>query len=273
MDDDAKKIQKNWDLIGVRKVFDELFTSSEPVDRARLLASSTKESSKWLQVIPSSQLGLLLDNNAARIAVALRLGCQICEEHYCVCGALVAKNGRHGLSCKYTKGWIPRHNDFNNIISHTFSSAGIPNIIQPPGISRVDGKKPDGMTLIPWSRGKSILWDVTIRDTLAPSYLSLASSKAGAVADLAERKKHNHYISLKENHHFTPIAFESLGSCGPETKIFLGRLGKLLKKATGEKRSLDFLFQKISIAIQRGNAACIFGTFDQKKLDDFYLLS
>jgi len=273
LDDNAKMIQKKWDLVGVQKVFDKLFTSSEPIDRARLLASSTKESSKWLQVIPSSQLGLLLDNNAARIAVALRLGCQICEEHKCVCGALVDKYGRHGLSCKCTKGWIPRHNAVNNIFHHTFSSAGIPNITQPPGISRNDGKRPDGMTLIPWSRGKSILWDVTIRDTLAPSYLSLAASKAGAVADLAERKKHNHYISLKENHHFTPIAFESLGSCGPETKIFLGRLGKLLKDATGENRSLDFLFQKISIAIQRGNAACILGTFGEKKMDDFYSLA
>jgi len=85
------------------------------------------------------------------------------------------------------------------------------------------------MTLIPWSRGKSLLWDVTIRDTFAPSYRNLASSKVGAVAELAGRKKHNHYISLKENHIFTPIAFESLGSCGPETKTFLNRIGILLR--------------------------------------------
>ncbi len=101
--------------------------------------------------------------------------------------------------------------------------------------------------------------------------MNISSSKAGAVADLAERKKHNHYVSLKENHLFTPIAFESLGSCGVETKNFLVRLGKLMKKASGEARSLDYLFQKVSIAIQRGNAACIFGTFG-KRLDDFYLL-
>lgn len=40
--------------------------------------------------------------------------------------------GRHGLSCSSSKGWIPRHNDLNNICSHAFSSAGIPNILQPP---------------------------------------------------------------------------------------------------------------------------------------------
>lgn len=271
LDDNSKKIQKKWDQIGMRKLYDELLASSDPVNRARLLASSTKESSKWLQVIPSSKLGLLLDNNAARIAVALRLGCQICEEHRCICGKSVDVYGRHGLSCRYSKGWIPRHNGVNNIFSHAFSSAGIPNILQPQGISRDDGKVPDGMTLIPWSRGKSLLWDVTIRDTLAKSYLNISSSNAGAVADLAERKKHNHYVKFKENYLFTPIAFESMGSVGPETKKFLISLGLLMKKASGESRSLDYLLQKVSIAIQRGNAACILGTFE-KRLDDFCLL-
>lgn len=47
---------------------------SERTVRARLPPSSTKESSNWLQVDPSSQLGLLLDNNTA---VNLRLGCQL----------------------------------------------------------------------------------------------------------------------------------------------------------------------------------------------------
>ncbi len=101
--------------------------------------------------------------------------------------------------------------------------------LQPPGILRVDGKRPDGMTLIPWSIGKSLLWDVTIRDTLAPSYIRLSSETAGSVAEQAERKKHNHYIRLKENHNFTPIVFESLVSCGLETEMFMDSLGKLFK--------------------------------------------
>ena len=170
-----------------------------------------------------------------------------------------------------SKGWIPGHDDINNVFSRAFSSAGIPNILQPPGISRDDGKRPDGMTLIPWSRGKSLLWDVTVRDTLAKSYLSISSSKAGSVADQAERKKHNHYVSLKENYLFKPIAFESMGSCGPETKDFLVSLGKRMKSASGECRSLDYLLQKVSISIQRRNAACVLGTFE-KRVDDFYLL-
>ena len=144
--------------------------------------------------------------------------------------------------------------------------------MQPPGISRDDGKRPDGMTLIPWSHGKPILWDVTIRDTLAPSYINQSSKKSGSIADNAKRFKHNHYIRLKENYLFTPIAFESLGSMGPEKSTFIKKLGSLMRKASGEPRSMDYLLQKVSIAIQRRNASCILGTLGRNRVDDFYLL-
>ena len=270
--DEWKKVQKNWDLPVVRSKFCEMFDTSEPVTRARLLASSTKESSKWLQVVPSSQLGLLLDNNTARIAVGLRLGSQLCEEYKCICGKMVKKDGLHGLSCKRNGAIIPRHDEVNNVFSLAFSSAAVPNILQPPGISREDGKRVDGMTLIPWGHGKSLLWDVTVRDTLAPSYVNESSKKSGSIAEKAERSKHNHYIKLKENYLFTPLAFESLGSMGPETKKFIDKLGSKMKAASGESRSKDYLLQKISIAIQRGNAACILGTLGRNRVDDFYSL-
>jgi len=34
--------------------------------------------------------------------------------------------------------------------------------IEPVGISRRDGKRPDGMTQIPWRSGKLLIWDVTV---------------------------------------------------------------------------------------------------------------
>jgi hypothetical protein len=33
------------------------------------------------------------------------------------------------------------------------------------------GKRPDGMTLVPWIKGQPLVWDVTILDTLADSYV------------------------------------------------------------------------------------------------------
>lgn len=209
---EQRKIQKNWDLPRVKQTFENLLSSATPQDYARILASSNKETSKWLQVIPSSHLGLLLDNNTSRIAVALRLGSDICEKHICVCGENVAKDGLHGLSCKKSALYrLIRHNELNKLISRALISGGFPNILEPKGLCRIDGKKPDGLSLIPWSHGKALIWDVTVVDTLAPSYIYLSSKTSGSVADHAERRKHNLYAPLKENHVFTPIAFETLG--------------------------------------------------------------
>jgi hypothetical protein len=38
-------------------------------------------------------------------------------------------------------------------------------------IQRIDGKRPDGMTLVPWIKGQPLVWDVTVVDTLADSYV------------------------------------------------------------------------------------------------------
>lgn len=50
-------------------------------------------------------------------------------------------------------------------------------MLQPQGISRDDGKRSDGMTLIPWTHGKSLIGDVTVSDTLAPSYIYKSNRK------------------------------------------------------------------------------------------------
>lgn len=229
-----KMCQSSWDFLRLNHMHNELLSVSGPNDRARLLASSTKPSSKWMQAVPSHQLGLLLDNDSARIAVALRLGNKTCEAHTCVCGAIVESNGHHALSCSLSKGKYSRHLEINRIFSAAFTSAGFPNKLEPPGLSRRDDKRPDGLTCFPWSHGKSLVWDVTVVDTVAPSYLKCSTVLGGAVADNAERDKHNNYIDLKSQYIFTPLAFESFGAVGPETSVFLKKLGKLMEKNTGE---------------------------------------
>ena len=65
---------------------------------------------------------------------------------------------------------------------------------------------------------------------------------------------------------------ETLGPWGPEASGFVSELGRRLAVATGDPRSGAFLKQKISIAVQRGNAFCISGSFprDTAISEDFY---
>ena len=56
------------------------------------------------------------------------------------------------------------------------------------------------------------------------------------------------------------LAFETLGSMGSGAMEYLADLGQRLENFTGDKRSLRFLQQRLSIAILRGNAASVLGT-------------
>ena len=84
-----------------------------------------------------------------------------------------------------------------------------------------DGKRPDGASIVPWSTGKVLVWDVTCPDTLATSYSAVAAREVGAVASEAERGKKAKYAHLEPSHHFVPIAVETLGAFGPEVLSFV----------------------------------------------------
>jgi len=131
------------------------------------------------------------------------------------------------------------------------------SVLEPIGTCLEDGKRPDGMTMIPWSKGKALLWDATCVDTYAASHINLCSVTAGAAASEAEVKKQNKYRSLSNDYNFVAVGVETSGVLGKQASKFLKDLSKKLIAATGEPRSFSFLLQRISIAIQRGNSASI----------------
>ena len=245
-----------------KSLFHTLLARQESlVDRARLLAVSAPHSSDWLHALPISACGLRLDNEAIRVAVGLRLGSKLCEPHVCSCGAHVDHRGLHGLVCRKSAGRIGRHQHLNDVICRTFIKAGIPSVKEPPGLSRTDGKRPDGATQIPWSSGKCLIWDVTVTDTLAASNLPLSSTAPGEAAEFAAEKKVAKYALLSDHYIFQPIAFETLGPVNQTALNFIGSLGLKSQASSGDSRSGSFLWQRLSVVIQRYNAVCLLGTF------------
>jgi len=83
---------------------------------------------------------------------------------------------------------------------------------EPSGLLRTDGKRPDGVTLLPWKQGKCVTWDVTVSDTLAQSYVHETSQTPGAAAEAAAERKTNKYPSLVQSYLFVPVAAETMGA-------------------------------------------------------------
>ena len=200
-------------------------------------------------------------DEVVRIAVGLRLGLPLCHPHLCSgCGAEVGEDGIHGLSCRYSKGRHSRHAALNDIVKRSLDAAKIPSHLEPLGLYRSDGKRPDGASVVPWQRGKILVWDVTCSDSLAPSLRVIAIREPGAVAAAAEHRKRSKYSHLNATHHFIPIAVETLGVLGEDAHSFFWDLAKRLETVNEDRRSHQFLLQQVAVAVQRGNAASVLGS-------------
>jgi len=271
---DNPQHQSEWDSPLYLKSFENLFTSAaSEVEKARLLAVSSERSSDFLYAIPVPSLGLKLADSELRVACSLRLGSPICHPHKCPCGTTVDPLGRHGLSCKVQIGRHPRHSHINEIVKRALVLAEFPARREPTGLCRKDGKRPDGVTLFPFNKGKCLLWDATVVDTLADTYVPANSKSPGKAAERAEKSKLVLYEELCKDFIFTPIAVETLGTWGQLGLSLIKEIGRKLCNVTGERRSSFYLFQRISIAIQRGNAASVIGTVGStSKLDEIFYL-
>jgi len=116
----------------------------------------------------------------------------------------------HAMMCKKAPGRLARYQVLNDIIWRSLDSDSIPATKEPPGLVRQDGKRPDGLILIPWQGGKSLArdpWqggkslarDVTVVSTLAQSYVDRTVTGVGMVAEFAAERKLMKYTNLPTN--------------------------------------------------------------------------
>ena len=73
-----------------------------------------------------------------------------------------------------------------------------------------------------------------------------------------QRKRNTNLMG--SSYHFVPVAVETSGTFGPEARSCFRDLGARIKHASGDKMAHNFLIQRISVAIQRGNCMAILGT-------------
>ena len=253
--------QRAWDDPCCKVQADILLEAAvDPVSRARLLASRSPGSGDWLEALPISSIGLKLFKPTVRIAAGLRLGAPVVRPHVCVCGNTVTADGHHGLSCRNGSGKHSRHNQVNDLLCRAFISTDTLATREPHSLCTSGGKRPDGVTQVPWKRGRSLAWDATCPNTYAASYVQASSTQAGSAAAAAEVKKSQKYADIIAGVDFVPFAIETSGVWGEQALDLVKEVGRRIAALTHEPRSTAFLRQRISVAVQRGNAYCVLGT-------------
>ena len=128
---------------------------------------------------------------------------------------------------------VDRQDSFlNDTIWRAMNKAGVQSTIEPTRLVRTDGKRPNGVTLIPWARGRCLTWDVTVSDTFATSHIASTSYLPGAAAEHAATLKKQKYAALSHTHEFVPLAIETSGVFNSEGLEFVKKIGSRISNAS-----------------------------------------
>src|SRR5690349_12634142 len=120
-------------------------------------------------------------------------------------------------------------------------------------------------------QGKVHVWNFTCKDTYAPTYVASCIVNPGSAARVGEELKKRHYNFLQDRFIFVPVAIETSGVWGSEGLRLVKETGRRITQVTGEPRSTQYLIQRISLTVQRGNVAAILGSIPEgKKLNEIF---
>jgi len=79
------------------------------------------------------------------------------------------------------------------------------------------------------------------------------------MTELAASRKEENYASIGSEYQFAPIAVETLGPMNTSARQLFANLGRKISSSSGDDREGAFLFQRVSVLVQRYNA-CILPT-------------
>ena len=145
------------------------------------------------------------------------------------------------------------------MVARCIALAGTPVTKQPTELFRTDGKRPDGITLVPWQSGKSMLG----RDGHMPSgriirhWVRPRGRCCSGTRRFSQRGK---YASIGSEYLFAPIAVETLGPINTSAcQLFANLEERSPWRQAGDDRGA-FLFQRVSVVVQRYNAVLLHDT-------------
>ena len=92
-------------------------------------------------------------------------------------------------------------------------------------------------------------------------YVSVTATRVGGEADTAAERKSFKYASITNTHIFVPVAIETLEPIFSRGWSFLVEISNRLAAISRDARETFFLFQRVSVLIERFNQIAFRGTF------------
>ena len=146
--------------------FDQLYLTSSPANRARLLSVSSCHASSWLAVILSKGLNLSLEPEEFHVALKWWLGMDILSQVHCLyCpDHQLDPLGHHAMTCKRGGDVFVRHNAQRDVFAQFCHRARLGGQLEVGHGSGSDSShsQPADILVPNWLSGKPAAFDLTI---------------------------------------------------------------------------------------------------------------
>ena len=119
-----------------------------------------------------------------------------------------------------------KHQRGNDIRRIALRKAGGPSKLELAGLLIDDGKRPDGVTYIPWTGGSVLEWDFTCVSRQAQRNINDGFHDGPSVANLTEEKKRSLYSGLPRSCQFVPISVENVRGISESSYRTLSVIGR-----------------------------------------------
>ena len=259
-------VEENYSQHDLQNVLDNALTNhimanSSLRDQARLNTVRTPHAGSWLRAIPNPKLGLSMTKQECVTACKVWLGLPLfpppCRGIRCICGKVLDEFGDHLLGCGRRALRTKRHNALRDIIFHHVLSDNSDCKLE-QGCSSSNYKIPGDIFHPDFLDGRSGYFDVTVRNSMLPQFISPAASQPGAAAEAGEKEKdgkHNDDVT-KAGSMFYPLVLETLGFWSPhslKTLKVIAKRAAIYNNITSSQAVCN-LHEQLSVTLWKFNA-------------------
>ena len=155
------------------------------------------------------------------------------------------------LACKKSTQRHIRHSMLNDILWRAVKKALVPACKEPVSLSRIDSKRPDGATLVPWACGKPMaLGCNSARHIRTVSRQRHFHSSRNSCRQRSRRQE-GKYTDIANTHMFISVAIETGWPWNVEAIELIQEIWRRITLINGESRETEYLFQRISFPVKR----------------------
>ena len=239
-----------------------LSSASSPRDRALALSTTLPHAGDWLNCVPSSALGLHLQDREFRCCLRYWLGIPLHSGPYTCpeCRHTADEHGDHQVGCGGNGDRITRHNAIRDVLFSAAQSAALAPSREAAGVVPDSLSRPADILLPVWSKGRPAALDVHVISPLQQHTLHEASHTPGHALNVGvQRKLSSHLASCRSaGVEFVPVVAETLGGLAEDTIRTVRAIGRAIAQRASSPSDTSTattqLFRRLAISLWRGNA-------------------